>query len=124
MASPCYLCACVSLSHRLKTVTVELEETAISKQWLDKHCSRGSVLLHAIFNAIRGLCKGKQADAMLREGRETAKYGHEFRGTPNQERLCWRGPAAIYPTRYYTISSWLNYFIYVPPVYRGRRNRR
>jgi hypothetical protein len=28
--------------------------------------------------------------------RETLKYGHEFRGTMNQERLCWREPAEIY----------------------------
>jgi hypothetical protein len=33
-----------------------------------------------------------------RQGRETVKYGHETRGTRNQQWLCWRGPAAIYPT--------------------------
>jgi hypothetical protein len=32
------------------------------------------------------------------QGRETVKYGHESRGTWKQEWLCWRGPAAIYPT--------------------------
>jgi hypothetical protein len=26
------------------------------------------------------------------------KYNHESRGTRNQDWLCWRGPAAIYPT--------------------------
>jgi hypothetical protein len=28
--------------------------------------------------------------------RQTVKYGHDPRGTRNQESLCWRGPAAIY----------------------------
>jgi hypothetical protein len=26
---------------------------------------------------------------------ETVKHGHESRGTPTQEQLLWRGPAAI-----------------------------
>jgi hypothetical protein len=29
---------------------------------------------------------------------EAVKYGHESRGTRNQESLCWRGPAAVYQT--------------------------
>jgi hypothetical protein len=37
------------------------------------------------------------------QSRETIKYGHESCGTRNQERLCWRGPAAIYPTRLDTV---------------------
>jgi hypothetical protein len=27
------------------------------------------------------------------QSRQTIKYGHESRGTLNQESLCWRGPA-------------------------------
>jgi hypothetical protein len=30
------------------------------------------------------------------QSRETVKYGHESRGTRNQEWLCWRGPPGIY----------------------------
>jgi hypothetical protein len=30
------------------------------------------------------------------QGRQTVKYGHESRGTRNQESLCWRGPVAIW----------------------------
>jgi hypothetical protein len=29
------------------------------------------------------------------QSRQTVKYGHESRGTKNQEPLCWRGPAAV-----------------------------
>jgi hypothetical protein len=29
---------------------------------------------------------------------EREKHGRESRGTLNQERLCWQGPAAVYPT--------------------------
>lgn len=29
---------------------------------------------------------------------ETEKHGHKSRRTRNQERLYWRGPAAVYPT--------------------------
>jgi hypothetical protein len=29
------------------------------------------------------------------ESRQIVKYGHESRGTWNQESLCWRGPAAV-----------------------------
>jgi hypothetical protein len=32
--------------------------------------------------------------------RETVKYSFESRGTRNQERLCWRGPAAICRTNW------------------------
>jgi hypothetical protein len=31
------------------------------------------------------------------QSRQTVIWGHETRGTRNQESLCWRGPAAIYP---------------------------
>jgi hypothetical protein len=33
------------------------------------------------------------------QSRRTTKYGHESRGILNQESLCCRGSAAIYPTR-------------------------
>jgi hypothetical protein len=39
MVSPC--CLCVSVSPRLKAGTVELVETTVSIQRLDKHYSRG-----------------------------------------------------------------------------------
>jgi hypothetical protein len=32
------------------------------------------------------------------QSRQTVKYGHESRGTGNQESVHWRGPAAIYWT--------------------------
>jgi hypothetical protein len=32
-------------------------------------------------------------------GCETAENGHKSHETQNQEWLCWRGPAAIYPTQ-------------------------
>jgi hypothetical protein len=41
------------------------------------------------------LYRGEMHDS---QSRERVKYGHEFSETRNQERLCWRGPAAIYPT--------------------------
>jgi hypothetical protein len=41
-----------------------------------------------IFLGLWGLCE-----------HERIKYGHETRGTQNQEWLCWRGPATIYPIR-------------------------
>jgi hypothetical protein len=34
--------------------------------------------------------------------RETVKYGHENRETRNQEWLCWRGPAAIDQTEFFS----------------------
>jgi hypothetical protein len=32
------------------------------------------------------------------QSRETVKYDHESRGTPNQESVYWRGPASIQPS--------------------------
>jgi hypothetical protein len=39
----------------------------------------------------------------IRPYREAVKYGHESRGTLNEELLCLRGPAETYPT--YRIKS-------------------
>jgi hypothetical protein len=69
---------------------VEPEEMAVSRQKLDKHCSRGKALLDTVFYAVRDVCnteyvmKRKVGDATLQAGRKTVKHGHESRGTWNQ----------------------------------------
>jgi hypothetical protein len=42
------------------------------------------------------------------QSRETVKYDHEFSGTRNQEWLCWRDPAAIYPISVYNAQTYLH----------------
>jgi hypothetical protein len=38
------------------------------------------------------------------QSRERVNYGHGSWGTRNQQWLCWRGPAAIYPTDLPTVN--------------------
>jgi hypothetical protein len=47
---------------------------------------------------IRLLLRSCSSHCCKPNGRETVEYGHESRGNRNQEWLCWRVPAAIYPT--------------------------
>jgi hypothetical protein len=50
--------------------------------------------------ASRNLAVGSKVGQELHDSqsRETVKYNHESRKIRNQELLCWRRPAAIYPT--------------------------
>jgi hypothetical protein len=50
----------------------------------------------------------------IRESWKRTKYGHRFRRTLNQDWLCWREPAAIYPTDQPGgggVSPWRNWFV-------------
>jgi hypothetical protein len=46
-------------------------------------------------NAIKLISNFKSQGSEGSQSHQTAKFGHEFCGTWNQESVCWQGPAAI-----------------------------